>query len=235
MIMRNELKKIIKANRAMTVFTLIFLPILLALGSWQLERAQWRAEQQDARKQFAQKPPVLPNRDLAEHTPIQAAGEWLADEYLLMNRTRGGKSGVEVLGLFKTAQGVVLVNRGFLPWNYTGALPQPPRAKSRHIVGRVAPLDNNPMLESSSQDRKLIDVRDLPRLSARTGVDIQLEVRLLPEHPDALFAYWPTKHMTPEKHYGYAFQWFSLALALVIMYCGLIIKTKRKGEVHVVS
>jgi len=219
----------------MTVFTLIFLPILLSLGNWQLERAQWRAEQQTTRDSHSQQETQLPRVGLSSHTPVQAEGEWLRSNYLLMNRTRDGKSGVEVLALFKSQQGILLVNRGFIPWNYAGSSPQYAAPLSRYVVGKVAPPDANPLLEQSVQHQQLVDTRDLAALSAKAGVEILMEIRLAPEHPDALLAYWPTKHMTPEKHYGYAFQWFGLALALVIMYCGLIIKTKRKGEVHVVS
>jgi surfeit locus 1 family protein len=36
--------------------------------------------------------------------------------------------------------------------------------------------------------------------------------------------------MPPEKHFGYAFQWASLAIAWLILMICLRIKTKRKSE-----
>ena len=45
---------------------------------------------------------------------------------------------------------------------------------------------------------------------------IPLIIRLAEEHPNALPRYWPATNMLPEKHQGYAIQWFSMAIAVML-------------------
>ena len=61
-----------------------------------------------------------------------------------------------------------------------------------------------------------IDVEDM---------NAQLQKDLLPRYvrldegsPGAFVTGWQAVNMTPEKHIGYAFQWFAMAFALVIWF-----------------
>jgi surfeit locus 1 family protein len=65
------------------------------------------------------------------------------------------------------------------------------------VVGEIDPLLLEPVLGAPV----------LPRV-----------LRLAPESDHGFRRDWPTVSMTPQRHYGYAVQWFGLAVALLVMY-----------------
>lgn len=218
---------------------LALLILLINLGFWQLDRAAWRADQWQAMEQQLQQPAISLNSAGAfpAHRLVTAQGRWLNQEALLLqNRTYDGQAGVEVLVPFQTTQGLVLVNRGFVAWNYGAVLPSVNPATSLEILGRIAPVDENPVLANvDSADNPLVQTRDLAVLSTRLGAPIVSEVRLVAEHPDALATNWQFNRIGPEKHLGYAVQWFCMSFALLILWVVVFIRSKKNnnnGEVH---
>src|SRR5690554_2492987 len=108
---------------ALWVFTLIFLPILLSLGVWQLDRAgQKRLLQAQTEQQRHQ--PAIPLSELQTTTDpawraLQLTGQFDPERiWLLDNRTRNGQAGVEVLQLFhdQPSNQLLVINRGWLAW-----------------------------------------------------------------------------------------------------------------------
>jgi len=90
-------------GRASTIAVLLLLPVLLALGCWQLDRAAQKAELQTSfAKRFAQ-PPV----DLAGIDPADSSNRYLhvvasgrydgAHQLLLDNQVHDGQPGYQVL------------------------------------------------------------------------------------------------------------------------------------------
>ena len=55
---------------------------------------------------------------------------------------------------------------------------------------------------------------------------IPFVLRLAPDESSQFVREWHSHFMGPEKHYGYAVQWFSLAAALLVIY--VVVNTKRK-------
>ena len=53
-------------------------------------------------------------------------------------------------------------------------------------------------------------------------------LRLAPDETSQFVREWHSHFMGPEKHYGYAVQWFSLAIALLGIY--LVVNTHRKQK-----
>ena len=106
-----------------TLVTIAGLAVTVGLGTWQLERLQWKQELV-ARidRQMAEPPAPLPASigDPAawEFRPVTLAGRFLNDkDMLLIARPHQGQVGYEVLTPFSRADGagIVLVNRGFVP------------------------------------------------------------------------------------------------------------------------
>lgn len=106
-----------------SVVTLLGLAVTIGLGTWQMERLQWK---QDliARidRQMAEPPVPLPanigDPVAWEFRPVTLAGHFLNDkDMLLIARPHQGQVGYEVLTPFERADGTgtVLVNRGFVP------------------------------------------------------------------------------------------------------------------------
>ena len=58
---------------------------------------------------------------------------------------------------------------------------------------------------------------DVEKMNAALGERVYpLVIRLEADQFGALPRYWPSTVMSPEKHKGYAIQWFSMALAVLI-------------------
>lgn len=209
------------------LFTGIFLPLLIALGIWQLERAgekQHRLEQWETQRG---------NLDWPEHTraglkagqPVSLSGRYGERTWLLDNRTREGAPGYEVLTLFEPDQGMSLVvNRGWvLAPRRRDELPSvstPPDTVM--LSGRLSEYPEPPVLmENSAQ------ATDWPRrVQSLSATDVEApDVSVAPlilrlegaDQPGAFRADWAPDLMGPQTHYGYAVQWFSLAFVLIIL------------------
>ncbi|MBP2303129.1 SURF1 family protein [Azospirillum picis] len=105
-----------------TLVTLAGLAVTIGLGTWQVERLQWKTalvERIDRR--MAAPPAPLPARidDPAawEFRPVTLTGRFLDKEMLLIARPHPGQAGYEVLTPLRRSDGagIVLVNRGFVP------------------------------------------------------------------------------------------------------------------------
>src|SRR5690606_33768258 len=118
------------------LFTLTFLPLLLSLGMWQLDRAEQKralAAQMEQQRQL----PAAPLGELPADTALTwrarlPTGQsdprhiWLRD-----NRRRNGQAGVEILQLFHDQPGdrPLIINRGWLAWPDRRHLPAVPVAE----------------------------------------------------------------------------------------------------------
>ncbi len=107
-------------NHRVTLLSVVMLPILLALGNWQLNRAE---EKRTIKKNLAlrtqQAPSTIERLDLDSDlafTPVILTGTFdNQHNYLLDNRISSGKVGYDVLSPFRTTEGTwVIVNRGWI-------------------------------------------------------------------------------------------------------------------------
>lgn len=224
-----------------TVFALPVFALLIGLGVWQVRRLHWKegliAERRAATT--AAPMPLPRGRDIGpdmEFRHVVARGVFRNDkEILVFAPPRAGKVGFDVLTPLVQADGrVVFVNRGFVPprlrdparraageiggpVRVTGLLRLPPRAKPNWFVP-----DNDPR-----QDRWFWI--DLPRMAAADGLK-----RVMPYYIDADAAPnpggWPQGGLTrvrlPNNHLQYALTWFSLAVALLVIY---VLSHRRTG------
>lgn len=231
-------------NPLLAVIGVAMFALLVSLGNWQTDRAQFK----EARlSQYSAQTDSLGMAfadaiDLPAdpYSRIWARGEFKSDAPLLFldNRTRRGMHGFHVLAVFE-AEGVaqpVLVNLGWIAQKQTRKdlpiveLPSGPVDLSALFthppmkVFRLGP-DEPPV----SPDQWIIQAVEIGDLADRLGYGLAPFVLLLrPEQSFGLVREWkPVYVVTPEKHRGYAFQWYSLAVAWV----GLLIwASLRKGQ-----
>jgi cytochrome oxidase assembly protein ShyY1 len=203
-----------------------------ALGFWQLDRARWKARflaEWSAALAAPPQPLAHALRDPAARIArVVGRGSWDAGATVLLDNQRvGDRVGVMVFTLFRdeTTRRGVLVNRGFVPLRgdrRVPALPAPP-AGDVTIAGLLRPPPSVGLALGNAEYVRgapppLLAWLDVPALAR--ALDVPLDVRVLLLDPDADGGFerrWTALPNTlpPERHRGYALQWFALAGAVV--------------------
>lgn len=226
-------RTVIRRGLAVTAF-LVMLTLLLRLGFWQLERAAFK---DDLLQRRAAVESMLP-QELARMMDDSEASHWFfvaaratgtflsRQQYLLDNRTRQGQAGYEVLTPFRSAAGTVLVNRGWVPvGDDRRVLPAVAVDESDTVISGVVvpPPRAGLLLGADGYDQaewpRVVQTVDLERIGQQIGVPLWPGmIRLDQDHEACLTCVWPdVGGISPERHRGYAVQWFSLAVALVVL------------------
>lgn len=213
-----------------TLVVFALLPGLIALGCWQLRRADEKRALLDtyAERRIEAPVAVAQLQQLADPAfqRVQLRGRFDAAHSLLLdNRLRDGQVGVELLQPFHDqASGLwLLVNRGWLPWpdrRVPVPFDTPEQAQTLDASVYVAPgstfqLHPDPVGGQWPHLLTAVDPAQLWQQLGREGFAYELR---LASGPAGYRLDWPVVAMGPEKHLGYAVQWFALATALVLLY-----------------
>jgi len=215
------------------MFAGFLLPLLLGLGLWQLQRA---TEKEQLARVWAerqlQSPQVLPvsGTEAAElaYLRVELQGRFLPErQFLLDNRMRAGRYGMEVLTPMRlqASEQLVLVNRGWVPADparrHLPEVKTPAGLQSLQgtlYVSPGTPYTLGPEIHTGPWPRSLLAL-DMAVISAMLEDSVYpYSVRLSADSPAALMADWPLVNTLPEKHRAYAVQWFSMALVLACLY-----------------
>lgn len=217
------------------------------LGVWQLGRAAEKVHMTTRYELRLNEAPV-PLTALLSGSPVAEIedrrvildGRWdNARTVFLENQMRGPTAGFHVYTvIFLKADPVgVLVNRGWVPMgNNVQQLPPVPPAVMGHFEGAVAyPSAYFTVGQPDYRQHPLRVPRlDLPELQRALGVQLRpFVVRLDSRASDGFIREWtPAARfgMTPEKHRAYAFQWFSLAAAVLVVL--LVVNLRKNGNAN---
>jgi surfeit locus 1 family protein len=220
---------------------LAIVPLMMWLGSWQLDRAHWKQSLVDRHIASASQPAVALDTlggDLAaaRYRKVHVAGRYDIEHQLLLdNRMYDGHPGYEVLTPLRLADGrELLVNRGWVP-----AVPDrsvlPAVAGPAGAVTLTASIDLPPektfrladVEESGAGWPRVIQQLVPAQLETLLGKPLLPVILLLDAHDQNGFVrdWKPVYGVTPDKHRAYAMQWFTLALVLLIIYFS--VNTKR--------
>ena len=238
-------------NWKITLFVVFLFPVLLLLGFWQLDRAD---EKRVLESNWLQNQalPVLELEKLQDQhlrapyfRRIRISGEFLTEKYWLReNQIHNGKLGYQVIMLFKTqAEQLIAVDRGWVEGSpLRDFVPQiaTPRGMLSISGSLTVPSDSKLVREAEvsakSWPHKILEI-DLDVMASQIKQEVQPKLLLLDaDSRGALLVNWRPINMSPEKHVGYAVQWFALALALIVLYIfastnlGDIIKQRRVSE-----
>jgi len=216
-----------------TLFTVPALAVLLGLGIWQVQRLHWKEgliAQRDAAVAAA---PITPPQTLAgarglEFHHVVADGTFQNDkELFLAASSDSGESGYQVLTPLLMSDGrEMLVNRGFIPLALKERTKREAGEPSRpqRVVGllRLPPAQKPSFfLPDNRPDLNLWFWVDLPAMAKQDGiagaVPFYIDADKTP-NPGG----WPKGGVTrldlPNDHLQYAITWFSLAIALAVIY-----------------
>lgn len=212
----------------MTIFTVLLLPLVVALGFWQLDRAE---EKRGYEMEYLERLAALPVPVSEGSLPFQRVrltGQYDPDFFLVDNQVRASAPGYEVISVFRGDDGHRwLVNRGFVPGDPARrTLPKVPTPAGRlTVVGVIWPdLGLMPMFGGGEgRDNwsegwpKVVQRMEVERMAASVDA-AAVEIRLEPDQPGVLTPPLMQMNMPAAKHTAYAVQWFGLAAALVVGY-----------------
>ena len=222
------------------------------LGFWQLHRAGYKEALLAHSRQVLDQRHAEPLAVLADATKVVGDGNqytWTAGSghFLSMpavrldNQDRGGRSGVRIYRAFQPngAKHAVLVELGWrqLPPNRELS-PEPVLAGSWHVQGLFAPppaaglqlLFAGDAIQRQPDGSLLLMRLDPARVATTLGLANGLAPRVLRLDPAIALGYARDLDvlggtMPPERHRGYAVQWFGMAFALFII---TIVVSRRK-------
>jgi cytochrome oxidase assembly protein ShyY1 len=222
-----------------TLLTLLLLPLLVTLGFWQLERAAEKTliAEQDAMRAAAPAQPLAtlldaPPEELA-YRRVTVSGYFLPEPLIYLdNQIRDGRYGHDVFGLFydRSSARYALINRGWVPGDSSRrSLPEvstPEQDLTLSATVYVPPGEPYLLAEEQFAGREsplLVQSVVSPALRALVSRDLAQplfawELRMTPEQPGGFRRDWPVVNVSPEKHRGYALQWFTMAAALLLLF-----------------
>jgi len=219
------------------VAALAGIAVFVLLGSWQLRRAH---EKEGLFAAYAHATEVAPvtlaqarrDADPTQWPLVEVDGTFdPLHAYVLDDQVRDGRAGVMLYAVFAPSSGgdAVLVNRGFVPRDARGELPQlppPPRGVQRLRALYAPPpgagirLGGDALPRQSRWPKTTIYI-DLGEIAADLGRALDPRVLLqVSAGPDAaaFVRQWKPEVFPPERHYGYAFTWFTFAAVVVVAF-----------------
>jgi len=225
-----------RASGFAIALTLVGVALFVRLGIWQIDRAReaqsmldgFAGASQSGLEDFAAvaaDPPAgrFPHVRVRGH--YVAARTWLRDEQM-----RKGQLGVEAYAAFAVdgVAATLLVDRGWVAWEHApGTQPQLPAPDAGEIdlSGIYAPFPGSGLrLGGNSLARqpagpKLTLAIDHDEIAADLAAPLLPRVLLLDPDPASGFERsWTPALMPPARHQAYAFQWFALAVAAIVIF-----------------
>lgn len=221
--------------------------VLIALGTWQVQRLHWK-EALIATIEARVKASPMPLADLAaaaragediDYVPVTASGVLLNDKEQFFFATHDGKSGWYVYTPLRLPdRRVVLVNRGFIPYEQKDPSTRPGSQPSGtvHVTGLARPkLDGKPssMVPDNDPAKNIFYWKDLAAMAANAGLQSsEVEPFFVDaiKGPDANAL--PVGGVTiidlPNSHLQYAITWYGLAAALVGVLAAWLWRTRSR-------
>ena len=229
-------------NRWMVLLTLMVLFIFCKLGAWQLHRAKEKrtivahVAHYAAKAPRAWQPPDnLPN----PYEKIRVSGHFTTDLFFLDNQHHHHQLGYHVISpLVLTNQHVIMVDRGWVK-----AMP------SREIMPSIStptqtiflsgeayyPSKNQWVLGQSIEKKQahttIVELINVKLFSIFLHKDVYpFIIRLDNQSAHGFRREWTSINMPPQRHEGYAFQWFMMAFTVLILFITLNTNIKKANE-----
>lgn len=223
-----------------TLAAVFFFMLTLWLGNWQSGRADTKRALQARYDVAAEQAPIhvggaLLDRDSVLFRRVEVQGRFdEAHTILLDNRVYNGVAGYHVLTPLKIEGGqrAILVNRGWVAIGRSRDLLPNTQAPSGvvSVVGMATdPHSRYVELTSVPLPGRVWQNLDFERFEVQYGSSLQPVLMLQTnEAEDGLVRDWPRPDSGASMHASYAFQWYSLATTLAILW--LVLNVKRHRE-----
>lgn len=222
------------------IVSVVFVIIFIELGKWQLSRAEEKNTRQEQLDLLSKEPVVrVPGSVIKleeyQYRTVEVIGEYRPEEMVYLdNKTYKGHAGYHILMPIQLSNSSlhVVVNRG---WVATG--------KDRSILPavlteqgevKITGLAVSPDIRTLELSKHMVEGMvwenfTLQRYKETTGYDLQpIMILQNDQFEDGLIREWPRPDSGSAKNYGYAVQWFALAITTIIIF--LILNVKRQDK-----
>jgi len=225
-----------------TLITAALLYTMVSLGLWQLDRAAYKDDLQEKIVERKSLTPVdfkeLPeSSEERRFYPVRFYGEYDVEHAILLdNKVVNGHVGYHVFTPVKVDDNkLILVNRGFIKQGESrDNLPVIDTPRGRILFQglldlmppRALVLAEN-ILESARWPL-VLQYMDIDEISKILDVQIyDMVLWLDKDQPGSLEYDLPVLNLNSAKNNGYAFQWFAMSLALLLIY--IVVNTKHRN------
>lgn len=227
----------VAATLALGLLALLF----ASLGTWQTRRA---AEKAALETEHENAPTMALEAALANDqrfARVEVSGRYDPQRHVLLdNQLWQGRGGVHVFTPFSTNRGItILVNRGWLPLPADRkSLPEIPTPDYQVTLSGTLNLLPVPGRMVGEADTLVKD--DWPQLvtymqhaDVARALALELETHIIQLSRDAEYGFedrdWKPVFLSPERHRAYAFQWYALMAAAIVLW---LLTSFRKTEGH---
>lgn len=231
-----------RANGFLLVAFTFALALFVSLGTWQLWRADQRAASFEAFSNAGESPALKAPADAEDFEQLryrwlELRGRYLSSRQVLLDSmTHEGRAGYHVLTPFRWGDNEpwVLVNRGWVPADPERlSLPEVGIGESVRVIrARIDALPrpgltfDDPEASASGWPRVLL-FPTFADLEARLGNPlVPYQLLLSPDAADGFVRIWQPRAMPPERHIGYALQWYLFAVVLGVI--GVVLRRRAR-------
>jgi len=226
------------------IFTLLVFSGLVKLGLWQNDRALQKEQRLATIEQLSQTQALSLSQVLAQDKneindlPILLKGEF-TDEilFLLDNQANKGRLGYRAYQVFTAENQAVLINLGWVQGSINRQeLPDIKAITGEYkLTGHVRKIEKGIMLMEQKLNKNSWPLRvqqiELDKFSTLISRQLLPFVVYLDKTDSIGYEKnWQPIVMPPEKHRAYAFQWFSLAIAWLLLMMWASIKFGKNSE-----
>ncbi|WP_220487891.1 SURF1 family protein [Shewanella sp. SR44-3] len=248
------------ANLFLLCVTVGVFLLLVKLGLWQYQKGEQKALWQASLVQRQNAPPLNLAQLLAQTPQDELTGFNLSIQaqpapapiLLLDNQVYQGQVGYLAMQVFEISQGSlsgleghqaadnpawILVELGFIGANKDRRIlpkitPLPQRSEAYQLTGRVYQKQINPMSDELYAETgnplrfQNLNLPALEHLLTRKLVPVVLQAKDISILPQP----WQPVPMPAKKHFGYALQWFTMAVVFALMLLWLSYKRLKKQQ-----
>ncbi len=210
--------------------------IFMSLGHWQMMRAQEKRDLQSLAKMQSSKAPMhwqTGDRMPESFQNITINGYYLPTGFLLDNQHHDHQFGYNIISpVILPDKHVILVDRGWVQADITRQhfpdvnIPN----QLQTITGYTYyPSSKHwllgPAFEEKTSNITIIEMVDTVLISKILHKSVYpFIIRLDPMASNGYVRQWPIVSMSPNRHIGYAIQWYAMALVVLGLFIGLNVK-----------
>jgi surfeit locus 1 family protein len=233
---------IFKATLIPSLVTLALLYIMISLGFWQLDRADYKANLQSLIESKQGSVPIALNsiakdEDNWLYQPVYVSGQYDSQHQIFLdNQVHEMVAGYSIFTpLMISDTQAILVNRGWLPLGASRkVLPDISLDNKKIQINGLTtrPPSKGLVLSSNANIYSnwpvVLQYIDIDEIQKQLKYTLLPMVILMNKEDQTRLTTLPVKiNMRSEKHTAYAFQWFGLSLALFIIYIVVNLKNTK--------